>query len=75
MIAITGEKDSTLGKYSDVVCAWASLMKHVRLVSPERFDDVYAALGDALAFTVMKARNFSVEDYVGSIPAARWEQN
>jgi arabinose-5-phosphate isomerase len=65
MIAITGEKDSTLSKYSDVVMSMGKLNEACPLgVAPSVSTTCMLALGDALALTVMKARNFSVEDYV-----------
>ena len=65
LIAITGEKDSTLSKHSDVVLCMGKLNEACPLgVAPSVSTSCMLALGDALALTVMKARNFSVEDYV-----------
>jgi arabinose-5-phosphate isomerase len=65
LIAITGEKDSTLSKHSDVVLSMGKLNEACPLgVAPSVSTTCMLALGDALALTVMKARNFSVEDYV-----------
>ena len=65
LITITGEKDSTLAKYSDVVLSMGKLNEACPLgVAPSVSTTCMLALGDALALTVMKARNFSVEDYV-----------
>jgi len=65
LIAITGEKDSSLSKYSDVVLSMGKLNEACPLgVAPSVSTTCMLALGDALALTVMKARNFSVEDYV-----------
>jgi arabinose-5-phosphate isomerase len=65
LIAITGEKDSTLSKHSDVVLSMGKLNEACPLgVAPTVSTSCMLALGDALALTVMKARNFSVEDYV-----------
>ncbi len=65
LIAITGEKDSTLGKHSDVVLSMGKLNEACPLgVAPSVSTTCMLAMGDALALTVMKARNFSVEDYV-----------
>jgi arabinose-5-phosphate isomerase len=64
LIAITGEKDSTLAKYSDVVLSMGKLNEACPLgVAPSVSTTCMLALGDALALTVMKARNFSVEDF------------
>jgi arabinose-5-phosphate isomerase len=65
LIAITGDGDSTLGRYSDVVLCMGKVNEACPLgVAPSVSTTCMLALGDALAFTVMKARNFSVEDYV-----------
>jgi arabinose-5-phosphate isomerase len=65
LIAITGEKDSTLSKHSDVVLSMGKLNEACPLgVAPSVSTTCMLALGDALALTVMKARNFGVEDYV-----------
>lgn len=65
LIAITGESDSTLCKYSDVVLCMGQMSEACPLgVAPSVSTTCMLALGDALAFTLMKARKFSVEDYV-----------
>jgi arabinose-5-phosphate isomerase len=65
LIAITGESDSTLCKYSDVALCIGQISEACPLgVAPSVSTTCMLAIGDALAFTVMKARNFSVEDYV-----------
>ena len=65
LIAITGEKDSTLSRHSDVVLCMGKLNEACPLgVAPSVSTTCMLAIGDALALTVMKARNFSVEDYV-----------
>jgi arabinose-5-phosphate isomerase len=65
LISITGEKDTTLSKHSDVVLSMGKLSEACPLgVAPSVSTTCMLALGDALALTVMKARNFSVEDYV-----------
>ena len=64
LIAITGEGDSTLSKHSDVVLCMGKMSEACPLgVAPSVSTACMLAIGDALAFTVMKARNFSVEDY------------
>ena len=64
LISLTGEKDSTLAKYSDVVLSMGKLNEACPLgVAPSVSTTCMLALGDALALTVMKARNFSVEDF------------
>jgi arabinose-5-phosphate isomerase len=65
LIAITGDSDSTLSKHSDVVLCMGKMSEACPLgVAPSVSTACMLAIGDALAFTVMKARNFSVEDYV-----------
>lgn len=65
LIAITGEGESTLSKYADVVLCMGKMDEACPLgVAPSVSTTCMLAIGDALAFTVMKARNFSVEDYV-----------
>jgi arabinose-5-phosphate isomerase len=70
MIAITGKDDSTLSKYSNVVICMGSLTEACPLgVAPSASTTCMLAIGDALAFVVMKARNFGVEDYARYHPA------
>ena len=65
LIAITGQSDSTLSKYADVLLCMGEMYEACPLgVAPSVSTACMLAVGDALAFTVMKARNFSVEDYV-----------
>ena len=65
LIAITGDRDSTLGRHADVVLCMGKMSEVCPLgVAPSVSTTCMLAIGDALAFTVMKARNFSVEDYV-----------
>ena len=65
LIAITGDSDSTLSKHSDTMLCMGEVSEECPLgVAPSVSTTCMLAIGDALAFTVMKARNFSVEDYV-----------
>ena len=65
LIAITGDGDSSLSQHSNVVLCMGEVSEACPLgVAPSVSTTCMLALGDALAFTVMKARNFSVEDYV-----------
>ena len=65
LIAITGERDSTLCKYSDLALCMGQISEACPLgVAPSVSTTCMLAIGDALAFTVMKARRFGVEDYV-----------
>jgi arabinose-5-phosphate isomerase len=64
LIALTGNKDSSLAKYSDVVLCMGQVSEACPLgVAPSVSTTCMLAVGDALAFTVMKARNFGVEDF------------
>ena len=65
LIAITADTESTLSKHSDVVMCMGEMSEACPLgVAPSVSTACMLAIGDALAFTVMKARDFSVEDYV-----------
>ncbi|MHC4068504.1 MAG: KpsF/GutQ family sugar-phosphate isomerase [Planctomycetota bacterium] len=65
LLAVTGDSDSTLSKHSDVVLCMGKISEACPLgVAPSVSTACMLAIGDAIAFTVMKARNFSVEDYV-----------
>jgi arabinose-5-phosphate isomerase len=65
LIAITSDSDSTLSRHSDVVLCMGRMSEACPLgVAPSVSTACMLAVGDALALTVMKARNFSVEDYV-----------
>lgn len=69
LIAITGDGDSTLSKHSDVVLCMGKMPEAGPLgIAPSVSTSCMLAIGDALAFTVMKARQFSVEDYVAFHP-------
>ena len=64
LIAITGDSESTLSRHADVVLCMGQISEACPLgVAPSVSTACMLAIGDALAFTVMKARNFSVEDY------------
>lgn len=65
LIALTSDEDSTLGRHSDVVLCMGKVNEACPLgVAPSVSTTCMLTIGDALAFTVMKARHFSVEDYV-----------
>jgi len=64
LISITGDAESRLAKHSDVVLCIGQLSEACPLgLAPSVSTTCMLALGDAIAFTVMKARNFSAEDY------------
>ena len=65
LMAITSDWESTLARYSDVVLCMGKVSEACPLgVAPSVSTTCMLTIGDALAFTVMKARHFSVEDYV-----------
>jgi len=65
LIAVTADADSTLSEHSDVTLCMGRMSEACPLgVAPSVSTACMLAVGDALAFTVMKARDFSVEDYV-----------
>lgn len=65
LIGITSDGNSTLSRYSDVVLCMGKISEACPLgVAPSVSTTCMLTIGDALAFTVMKARRFSVEDYV-----------
>ena len=65
IIAITASEESTLGKYSDVVLCMGELTEACPIgVAPSVSTTCMLAIGDSLALTVMKARNFGTEDYI-----------
>ena len=65
LIAITGDRDSTLSKHSDISLCMGKIDEACPLgLAPSVSTACMLAIGDALAFTVMKARNFGVEDFV-----------
>ena len=64
LIAITGNKESCLGKHSDIVLCMGIQTEACPLgAAPSVSTTCMLALGDAIAFTVMKAREFGAEDY------------
>ena len=65
LIALTSDEDSTLSRHSDVVLCMGKVNEACPLgVAPSVSTACMLTIGDALALTVMKARRFSVEDYV-----------
>lgn len=64
MIAITGKAESRLSKYSDVALCMGKLEEACPLgVAPSVSTSCMLAVGDALSLTVMKAKDFGVEEY------------
>jgi len=64
MVALTGNGGSRLGKYADIVLCMPKIEEACPLgVAPTVSTTCMLAIGDALSLAVMKARNFTVEDY------------
>jgi arabinose-5-phosphate isomerase len=64
LISIVGDGQSPLARYSDLVlCMGVQEEACPHGLAPSVSTTCMLALGDALALTVMKARNFSIEDY------------
>lgn len=70
LISIVGDAQSRLAAHSDVVLCMGMLTEACPLgVAPSVSTTCMLALGDALALTTMKSRNFGVEDYARFHPA------
>lgn len=64
VIAITATTTSGLGKSADIVLAMGKIEEACPLgLAPSASTTAMMALGDALALTVMKLRNFTSEDF------------
>ena len=64
LISLTGNGESDLAAHSDVVLCMGHVSEACPLgIAPSVSTTCMLAVGDALAFTVMKARKFSVEDF------------
>lgn len=64
LISIVGDPQSRLAKHSDVALCMGMLTEACPLgVAPSVSTTCMLAIGDALALTTMKARQFSAEDY------------
>jgi arabinose-5-phosphate isomerase len=69
IIALTGNKDSTLARISDVVLDVAVPREACPLnLAPTSSTTASLALGDALALVLMTRKNFRVEDFARSHP-------
>lgn len=72
LIAIVGSTDSTLARISDVVLD-ASVDKEAcpLNLAPTTSTTVALAIGDALAMTLMQAKNLTAEEFAANHPAGR----
>ena len=69
LIAMTGDKSSTLAKYADVVLNIKVSKEACPLnVAPTSSTTLTLALGDALAVCLMRKRNFTKEDFASFHP-------
>lgn len=72
VIAITSTHTSTLGRHADVVIRTGSIEEACPLkLAPSASTTAMLALGDALALSVMKLRNFTAEDFALYHPAGQ----
>ena len=64
VIAITGSPDSTLARYSDIVLDIGEIREACPLgLAPSCSTTAMLVMGDALALTIFKLRNWTKEDY------------
>lgn len=72
VIAITASRTSGVGKFSDVVLTLGKILEACPLgLAPSASTTAMLALGDALALTVMKLRNFTADDFSIFHPAGQ----
>ncbi|RLA68965.1 MAG: KpsF/GutQ family sugar-phosphate isomerase [Epsilonproteobacteria bacterium] len=69
LIGMTKERESTLGRYSDIIIEVNVIKEACPLdVAPTSSTTLTLALGDALAVCLMKARDFKKEDFASFHP-------
>ncbi len=72
VIAMTATRTSGLGRFADVVLAMGKIEEACPLgLAPSASTTAMLALGDALALSVMKLRNFTAEDFALFHPAGQ----
>jgi arabinose-5-phosphate isomerase len=72
VIAITATADNSLARFSDVVLKLGKIEEACPLrLAPSASTTAMTALGDALFLSVMKARNFTAEDFAVFHPAGQ----
>jgi arabinose-5-phosphate isomerase len=70
LVALTGHPESPLGRHADLVLDVGKVVEACPLgLAPTTSTSVMLALGDALALTVMRQRNFAPEDFARFHPA------
>jgi len=71
-IAITSSKNNSLGRFADVVLEMGKVIEACPLgLAPRASTTAMLALGDALALTVMKQRNFTADNFALFHPAGQ----
>lgn len=69
LIALVADADSPLGRYADIAVGYGKVSEACPMgLAPSASTGCMMALGDALAFTVMRMRDFSPEDFVAFHP-------
>lgn len=72
IIALTASRSNSLGRHADVVLEMGKIAEACPLgLAPSASTTAMLALGDALALTVMKMRNFSADDFAIYHPAGQ----
>ena len=72
VIAMTSSRSNSLGRYADLVLEMGKIEEACPLgLAPSASTTAMLALGDALALTVMKLRNFTAEDFALYHPAGQ----
>jgi arabinose-5-phosphate isomerase len=72
VISITASKGNSLGRFSDAVLQLGKIEEACPLgLAPSASTTAMLALGDALALSVMKLRNFTAEDFALFHPAGQ----
>jgi arabinose-5-phosphate isomerase len=72
VISMTGSRSNSLGKHSDLVLCLGKIDEACPLgLAPSASTTAMLALGDALALTVMKQRNFTADDFAIFHPAGQ----
>lgn len=72
IIAMTGSRSSSLGRHADLVLEMGKIEEACPLgLAPSASTTAMLALGDALALTVMKLRDFKAEDFAIYHPAGQ----
>ena len=70
LIALTGTRESTLGRYADITICYGEIREACPLgLAPTVSTSCMLALGDALAACVMQMRNFTPEQFASYHPA------